>query len=40
MYNNSDRTSQETRYISATKINRLMLFREIMGVFVRNLGNT
>jgi hypothetical protein len=32
-FKNSDRTSQETRYISATKTNRLMLFRETVAVY-------
>jgi hypothetical protein len=32
IYKNSVRTSQETHYISATKTNRLVLFREIIAV--------
>jgi hypothetical protein len=32
----SDRTSQETHYVSATKPNRLMLFREIIAVYCEN----
>jgi hypothetical protein len=30
------RTSQETHYVSATKTNRLMLFREIIAVYCEN----
>jgi hypothetical protein len=33
---NSVRTSQETRYVSATKPNRLMLFRERIAVYCEN----
>jgi hypothetical protein len=33
---NSVRTSQETRHVSATKPNRLMLFRETVAVFCEN----
>jgi predicted Zn-dependent protease with MMP-like domain len=33
---NSVRTSQETRYVSATKPNRLMLFRETVAVYCEN----
>jgi hypothetical protein len=36
MYNNSVRTSQETRYVSATKTNRLLLFRETVFVHYEN----
>jgi hypothetical protein len=37
IYNkNSVRTSQETHYISATKPNLLMLFREIIAVYCEN----
>jgi hypothetical protein len=36
MYKNSVRTSQETHYVSATKPNRLMLFREIIAVYCEN----
>jgi hypothetical protein len=32
VYINSVRASQETHYVSATKPNRLMLFREIIAV--------
>jgi hypothetical protein len=32
----SVRTSQETHYVSATKPNRLMLFREIISVYCEN----
>jgi hypothetical protein len=32
----SVRTSQETHYVSATKPNRLMLFREIIAVYCEN----
>jgi hypothetical protein len=35
-YKNSVRTSQETHYVSATKPNRLMLFREIIAVYCEN----
>jgi hypothetical protein len=33
---NSVRTSQETHYVSATKPNRLMLFRETVAVYSEN----
>jgi hypothetical protein len=33
VYKNSVRMSQETHYISATKPNRLMLFRETVAVY-------
>jgi hypothetical protein len=36
IYKNSVRTSQETRYVSATKPNRLMLFRETVTVYCEN----
>jgi hypothetical protein len=36
IYKNSVRTSQETHYVSATKPNRLMLFREIIAVYCEN----
>jgi hypothetical protein len=36
IYTNSVRTSQETHYVSATKPNRLMLFREIVAVYCEN----
>jgi hypothetical protein len=32
-YKNSVRTSQETHYVSTTKPNRLMLFRETVAVY-------
>jgi predicted Zn-dependent protease with MMP-like domain len=35
-YSNSVRTSQETYYVSATKPNRLMLFRETVAVYCEN----
>jgi hypothetical protein len=35
-HTNSVRTSQETHYISATKPNRLMLFRETVAVYFEN----
>jgi hypothetical protein len=35
-YTNPVRTSQETHYVSATKPNRLMLFREIVTVYCEN----
>jgi hypothetical protein len=35
-YKNSARTSQETHYVSATKPNRLMLFRETVAVYCEN----
>jgi hypothetical protein len=40
IYQNSFRTSQETHYVSATKPNRLMLFRETVAVYVRTIRNT
>jgi hypothetical protein len=36
MYTNSVRTSPETHYVSATKPNRLMLFRETVDVYCEN----
>jgi translation initiation factor IF-1 len=36
VYINPVRTSQETRYVSATKPNRLMLFRETVAVYCEN----
>jgi hypothetical protein len=36
LFTNSDRTSQETHYVSATKPNRLMLFRETIAVYCEN----
>jgi hypothetical protein len=36
IYTNSVHTSQETHYVSATKINRLMLFRETVAVYCEN----
>jgi hypothetical protein len=33
IYSNSVRTSQETHYITTTKHNRLMLFRETVAVY-------
>jgi predicted Zn-dependent protease with MMP-like domain len=33
---NSVRTSQETHYVTATKPNRLMLFRETVAVYCEN----
>jgi hypothetical protein len=36
IYKNSVRTSQETHYISATKPNRLILFRETVAVYCEN----
>jgi hypothetical protein len=33
IYTNSVRTSQETHYVSATKPNRLMLFKEKIAVY-------
>jgi hypothetical protein len=36
IYENSVRTSQETHYVSTTKTNRLMLFREIFAVYCEN----
>jgi hypothetical protein len=37
IYINPVRTSQETHYVSATKPNRLMLFRETVAVYRENL---
>jgi hypothetical protein len=36
VYINPVRASQETHYVSATKPNRLMLFREIIAVYCEN----
>jgi hypothetical protein len=36
MFKISVRTSQETHYVSATKANRLMLFRETAAVYCEN----
>jgi hypothetical protein len=36
IYKISVRTSQETHYVSATKPNRLMLFRETVAVYCEN----
>jgi hypothetical protein len=36
MHKSSGPTSQETNYISATKTNRLMLFRETAAVYYKN----
>jgi hypothetical protein len=36
IYNTPVRTSQETHYISATKPNRVILFREIIAVYCEN----
>jgi hypothetical protein len=36
IYKNSVRTSQETRYISSTKANRLMLLGESVSVYCEN----
>jgi hypothetical protein len=36
LYKNSVRTSQETRYVSATETNRLILFRETVAVYCEN----
>jgi hypothetical protein len=36
IYKNSDRTSQETHYVSATKPNKLMLFKETGAVYCEN----
>jgi hypothetical protein len=36
VYKNSVRTSQETHYLSATKTNRLMLFKETVSVYCEN----
>jgi hypothetical protein len=40
MYTDPVRTSKETHYVSATKPNRLMLFRETAAVYRENLRNT
>jgi hypothetical protein len=39
MYKNSVRTSQETHCVSATKPNRLMLFREAVAVYCEKHTN-
>jgi hypothetical protein len=36
MYKNSVRTSQETHYVYAAKVNRLMPFKEIIAVYCEN----
>jgi hypothetical protein len=36
MYKNPVCTSQETHYVSATKSNRFMLFRETVAVYYEN----
>jgi hypothetical protein len=36
IYTNSVRTSWETHYVSATKLNRLMLFRQTVAVYCEN----
>jgi hypothetical protein len=36
MYKNPVRISQETHYVSATKTNRLMLFKERIAVYIEN----
>jgi hypothetical protein len=36
IYTNPVRTSQETHYVSVTKPNRLMLFRETIAVYCEN----
>jgi hypothetical protein len=36
VYINPVRTSQETHYVSATKTNRLMLFRETIAIYCKN----
>jgi hypothetical protein len=36
IYINSIRTSQEAAYVSATKLNRLMLFGETVAVYCEN----
>jgi uncharacterized membrane protein len=36
IYRNSVRTSKETHYVSATKPNQLMLFRETVAVYCEN----
>jgi hypothetical protein len=36
LFKHSVRTSQETHYVSATKPNRLMLFRETVAVYCEN----
>jgi hypothetical protein len=40
IYKNSVRTSQETHYVSSTKSNRLMLFRETVAVYCETIRNT
>jgi hypothetical protein len=40
LYKDPVRTSQETHYVTATKPNRLMLFRETVAVFMRTIRNT
>jgi hypothetical protein len=40
VYINAVRASQETHYVSPTKPNRLMLFREIISFIVRIIRNT
>jgi hypothetical protein len=35
-YTNAVRTSQETHYVSVTKLNQLMLFREIIIIYSKN----
>jgi hypothetical protein len=40
VFHTSVRTSQETHYVSATKPNRLMLFRETVAVYCENIRNT
>jgi hypothetical protein len=36
IFKNSVRTSQETHYISTTKLSRLMLFGEIIAIYCEN----
>jgi hypothetical protein len=36
IYKDPVRTSQETYHLSATKLNRLMLFRETVAVYCKN----
>jgi hypothetical protein len=36
IYKNPIRTSQETHYVFATKLNRLMLFRKTVAVYCEN----
>jgi hypothetical protein len=36
LFNNSDRTSKRTQHSTITKINRLMLFKEIVAVYNEN----